>query len=96
MTTFGKGSRSRTRHKLKGEKRHKFTVESRIQDFKVGQKVSIKQDPSSQGGMPHVRYKGKVATVKSRRGLAYVLSLRVGKKDKELIAKPEHLKPIKQ
>jgi len=96
MTTFGKGSRSRTRHKLKGEKRHKFTVEAHIQDFKVGQKVSIKQDPSSQGGMPHVRYKGRVAVVKSRRGSAYILNLTIGNKDKELIAKPEHLKPIKQ
>jgi large subunit ribosomal protein L21e len=96
MTTFGKGSRSRTRHKLKAEKRHKFTVESRIQNFKEGQKVSIKQDPSSHGGMPHVRYKGRVAVVKSKRGSAYVLNLRVGSKDKELIAKPEHLKPIKQ
>ena len=96
MTTFGKGSRSRTRSKLKGEKRSKFTVERLLQDFPNGQKVCIKQDPSSQSGMPHTRYQGNVGTVTGRRGLAYVLSVKVRKNEKEILAKPEHLKAIKQ
>jgi large subunit ribosomal protein L21e len=96
MTTSGKGSRSKTRSRLAGAKRKKFKVEPFLQDFSEGQKVAVKQDPSSHGGMPHIRFKGRVATVKSRRGEAYVLSVKVGRTVREIIARPEHLKPIKQ
>jgi large subunit ribosomal protein L21e len=95
MTTFGKGLRSRTRRKLAGAKRKKFKVEPFMQEFKPGQSVVIKQDPSSQGGMPHPRYKGKVGVVKAKRGSAYILAMKAGKKEREIIAKPEHLKPLK-
>jgi large subunit ribosomal protein L21e len=96
MTTFGKGYRAGTRRKLAAPKRKKFKVEPLIQKFEEGERVVIKQDPSSHGGMPHIRFRGKVCTVKSKRGSAYVLSLRLGKKEKEIIAGPEHLKLIKQ
>jgi large subunit ribosomal protein L21e len=96
MTTFGKGLRSGTRRKLSSSKRKKFRAEPFLQEFRSGQRVVIRQDPSSQGGMPHTRYKGRVGIVKARRGSAYVLGLRVGNKEKDIIARPEHLKPIKQ
>jgi large subunit ribosomal protein L21e len=96
MTTFGKGMRAGTRRKLAREKRKKFKAEPFLQDFKPGQRVVIRQDPSSHGGMPHVRYKGRVGVVRARRGSAYVLGLRVGKKEREIIARPEHLKPARQ
>jgi len=96
MTTFGKGSRSRTRRRLAAGKRSKFKVEKFLQEFREGERVVIRHDPSSQGGMPHIRFKGKVCVVRSRRGSAYVLGLRVGKADKEIIASPEHLKHIRQ
>ena len=96
MTTFGKGLRAGTRRKLASAKRKKFKAEPFLQEFRPGQSVVIKQDPSSHGGMPHIRYKGKVGIVKARRGSAYVLGLKMGKKEKNIIARPEHLKPIKQ
>jgi large subunit ribosomal protein L21e len=96
MTTFGKGMRSRTRRKLAQAKRRKFKVEPFLQEFKEGEKVTVIQDPSSHGGMPHTRYKGRIGVIKSRRGSAYVISMKVGKQDKELIASPEHLKAIRQ
>ena len=96
MTTFGKGYRSRTRRRLAAKKRSKFKVEPYMQGFKPGEKVAIKHEPASHGGMPHIRFKGKIATVKSKRGAAYVLSLTMGKKEKQIIAGPEHLKLIKQ
>lgn len=96
MTTFGKGLRSGTRRKLASHKRKKFRVEPYLQDFKPGQKVVVKQDPSSHSGMPHLRYKGRVGVVKSRRGSAYVLSMKSGNKEREIVARPEHLKAIKQ
>jgi large subunit ribosomal protein L21e len=96
MTTFGKGPRSGTRRKLARAKRKKFKVETLLQEFREGQRVAIKHDPSSHGGMPHIRFKGRIGIVKARRGSAYVLGLKVGKKEKEVIARPEHLKPVKQ
>ena len=96
MTTFGKGSRARTRSRLKAEKRKKFKVEPFMQEFPAGSKVAVKQDPSSHSGMPHIRYKGRVAEIKEKRGKAYILSMKFGKGTKEIIAKPEHLKAIKQ
>ena len=96
MTTFGKGYRSRTRRKLAASKRKKFKVEPFLQEFKEGERVVVKQDPSSHGGMPHIRFKGKIGIIKSKRGSAYVLSMKIGNKEKEIIAGPEHLKLIRQ
>jgi large subunit ribosomal protein L21e len=96
MTTFGKGLRAGTRRKLASSKRKKFKAEPFLQGFNPGQSVVIKQDPSSHGGMPHIRYKGRVGIVKARRGSAYLLNLKVGGKERSIIAGPEHLKPIKQ
>ena len=96
MTTFGRGFRSGTRRKLASHKRKKFSAEPYLQEFIPGQKVVIKQDPSSHKGMPHIRYRGRVGVVKSRRGDAYVLGLKSGSKEMEIVARPEHLKPIRQ
>ena len=96
MTTSGKGPRARTRSRLSGEKRSKFKVEPFLQEFKEGASVVIKQDPSSHGGMPHIRYKGKVGIVKGKRGSAYIVNVKLGRGIKEIIANPEHLKQIRQ
>jgi large subunit ribosomal protein L21e len=96
MTTSGRGMRSRTRRKLASVKRKKFKVEPLLQEFREGERVAIRQDPSSHGGMPHTRYKGRIGTVVSKRGSAYIVGMKIGKKEKELIARPEHLKAVKQ
>ena len=93
---YAKFSRSKTRRRLTAAKRKKFKVEPLLQEFKAGQKVVIKHDPSSHRGMPNIRYRGKIGMVMSKRGSAYVLSLNIGKKHKEIITCPEHLKLIKQ
>jgi large subunit ribosomal protein L21e len=96
MTTSGKGFRSGTRSKLKAAKRGKFKVEPFLREFPDGQRVAVKQDPSSHGGMPHTRYKGRIGVIRGKRGSAYIIDMKVGKKVKEIIAKPEHLKAIRQ
>ncbi len=95
MTTFGKGPRSGCRKMLRASKRKKFKVEPLLWDFSEGERVVVKQDPSSQGGMPHRRYKGKVGIIRSKRGWAYVIDMKLGGKEKQIIANPEHLKLIK-
>ena len=96
MTRFGKGLRTGTRRKLASSKRKKFKVEPLLQEFRDGQRVAVRHDPSSHGGMPHIRFKGRIGVIKEKRGSAYVLGMRIGKKEKEVIARPEHLKPVKQ
>ncbi len=91
MTTSGRGFRAGTRRKLASAKRKKFKVEPFLQVFKPGQRVVIRHDPSSHGGMPHIRYKGKVGVIRDTRGSAYVLDLKIGRKERELIVNPEHL-----
>lgn len=92
MGQSGKGFRSGTRSMLKKQHGKKFTVDKFMQEFKEGQRVAVVQDPSSHGGMPHRRYKGKIGVVKAKRGRSYVVDVKLGNKPKQVIAKPEHLK----
>jgi large subunit ribosomal protein L21e len=55
----------------------------------------IDVEPSSTKNIPHYRYKGKTGTVVRKRGQAYIVSVKLGDKDKTLMLKPEHLKPAK-
>lgn len=89
-----KGFRSGTRRKLSVGKRKKFKPEAFIKELKEGQAVVIKQDPSSHRGMPHPRFKGLTGTVKGKRGSSYIISVRSGRSFKEVIARPEHVKPL--
>jgi len=57
----------------------------------VGDKVVVKIEPSIHGGMPHVRYYGKVGVVAEKRGQAYVIEMKNGGKNRKLIIRPEHL-----
>ena len=93
MSRSGRGFRTGTRRKLKKPHRAKFTVERYLRTFEPGQRVLIDLDPSSAKNMPHYRYKGKVGVVVRKRGQAYVISLKLGNKDKTLMIKPEHLRP---
>ena len=88
------GFRSGTRRKLASGKRDKFSVEKRIQEFRPDQKVVIKQDPSSHSGMPHPRFKGVTGVIRGKRGKAYVVAVKSGRKEREIIANPEHLKRL--
>ena len=93
MVKTSKGSRSATRQKYKKDLRAKFTVTPYLQEFEPGQDVVINQDPFSQKGMPHHRFKGMIGRVESKRGDSFVVKLSVGpKKVKTIISRPEHLK----
>jgi large subunit ribosomal protein L21e len=92
MATSGRGFRSGTRRTFKKEKRSKFTVEKLMKEFRKGDKVVVKQDPSSQDSMPHSRYRGKIGMIEGKRGRAYVVSVKLGNAKKQVITRPEHLK----
>lgn len=94
MVVKSKGFRRRTRKVLKKELRQKFKPNDYLKVFKVGDRVAIEPNPSSQKGMPHRRFRGRIGVVKGKRGHAYIVEIRNGGKTKLIISKPEHLKPV--
>lgn len=91
MAKSSKGSRSGTRRKFRSGVRAKFKVTPYLQEFKPGDRVVIKINPSSHRGLPHPRFKGSVGEVINKRGKGYIVRVRIGNKVKEVITKPEHL-----
>jgi len=94
MVTRSKGLRSGTRRKMKKALRAKFKPENIIQEFKSGDKVIININPASTKGVPHTRFTGKMGTVKGKKGNAFIINAYIGKKEKEIQVRPEHLKKI--
>lgn len=92
-----KGFRARTRRLLKKRPRErgKISLSKLLHQYKHGNRVVIKIEPSVQKGMPHRRYHGKVGTVIEKRGRSYVVSVTQGKALKEIIVRPEHLEPYR-
>ena len=94
MVKASKGLRRGTRRKLKKGRRDKFKPETFIQDFKPGDKVIIRINPSSRKAMIHSRYNGKIGTVKCKRGGAFMVNAYLGRKKREIYISPEHLKRL--
>lgn len=94
MVKRSHGSRMGTRKKLKKKFRTKgkLTIRRIVQEFKKGEKVTISPEPSVQKGMPHKRFFGKQGIIKNKKGKAYILEVKDGKKTKEVISLPVHLR----
>jgi large subunit ribosomal protein L21e len=95
MVKSSKGFRSRSRGTFTKEVRERGLppVTRFLREFEVGQKVSVRIEPSDPHGQPHPRYQGRTCTVVGKRGRAYVVAFLDGNKRKELIANPIHLIP---
>ncbi|MCS7093715.1 MAG: 50S ribosomal protein L21e [Candidatus Aenigmarchaeota archaeon] len=94
MVKKSQGFRVKTRKKLEREARYRPTITKFLQEFKIGDKVAIVQEPSSFKGMPFSRFRGMIGEVVEKRGRAYVVEIKVGGKIKKVISRPEHLKLI--
>lgn len=90
-----KGSRNRSRKKLRKDVREKGEppVTHTLRDFDEGDKVGVDIDPSVHDAMPHPRFQGVTGTVTGKQGDAFLVAFRDGGKEKTLIAGPEHLIP---
>lgn len=89
-----KGSRSKTRYKLRKTIREGRTnpITKKIQTFDQSDIVHIIIDPSVQKGQPHPRFHGRTGKIGDKRGSAYIVEINDGNKAKKLIIRPEHLK----
>ena len=90
-----KGYRAKTRRllKKKSRERGKTGLSRILHEYKPGEKVVVKIDSSIHKGMPHRRYHGRIGVIVNKRGRAYIVDVTQGKAVKEIIARPEHLKP---
>lgn len=93
--TKSKGYRAKTRSVLsrRPRERGKTGLSKVLYDYKPGEKVVVEIDPSVHRGMPHRRYHGKIGIITNKRGRSYVIGVTQGKAVKEIIVRPEHLKP---
>jgi large subunit ribosomal protein L21e len=91
------GYRSRTRALFRKNPREKGKLGlSRIlRAYALGDKVCVQIDPGIHKGMPHRRFQGKVGVIEGKRGRAFLVSLKIGDKEKSLIVRPEHITPLK-
>ena len=96
MGRKSKGYRAKTRSLLrrKPRERGKTGLSKILHEYKPGEKVVIKINPSVHKGMPHRRYHGRVGVITDKRGRAYVIQVKQGNATKEIITRPEHLKPM--
>ncbi len=92
-----KGYRSGARRLLTKEPRErgKMKLSKLLYEYQPGIQVVVKIDSSTQKGMPHRRYHGRVGTVLNKRGRSYVVSVSQGDAIREIIVRPEHLEPYK-
>ncbi len=96
MGRKSKGYRAKTRSLLrrKPRERGKTGLSKILHEYKPGEKVVIKINPSVHKGMPHRRYHGKMGVITDKKGRAYIIEVTEGDATKEIIARPEHLKPM--
>ncbi len=88
------GFRRKTRYKLKKDYRDKgkISISRYFQEFKIGDKVVLKAEPSIHKGMYHPRFHGKTGTIKSKQGKCYQVLINDHNKEKTLIIHPIHLR----
>ena len=96
--TKSKGYRAKTRSimRKKPRERGKTGLSKILYEYKPQEKVVVKIDSSVHKGMPHRRYHGKIGIIMNKRGRAYEVSVPQGKAIKEIIVRPEHLKPYNE
>ncbi len=94
MAKRSKGIRNQTRNILRKSPRNRgmTPITHSFIKYDVGEKASIVIDPGIHGGQPHKRFQGLTGTIVGKQGKAYVLQVKAGKKTKDIIIRPEHLK----
>ncbi|MGQ4833301.1 MAG: 50S ribosomal protein L21e [Candidatus Asgardarchaeia archaeon] len=97
MVQKSKGYRTRTRKLLTKPIRKKglHPLGKLLYQYKIGEKVIIKIDPSIHKGMPHKRFHGKIGRVIGFRGKGIIVEVKDFNKIKQIITLKEHLEPLR-
>jgi large subunit ribosomal protein L21e len=87
-----RGYRRKTRAMFRAKPRS--PLGSLLRQYKVGDRVVIDVDSRQVKGMPHRRFQGSVGSVEEIRRRSLVITVPVGNKLKEVVARLEHVKPL--
>lgn len=97
MGRTSKGPRKRTRKKLQKRARERglSPITRRFVEYEEGDMANIVIDSSVHKGQPHHRFHGLTGRILKKRGRAYLLEVRTGNRQKQVIVRPEHLRKAK-
>jgi large subunit ribosomal protein L21e len=87
-----RGYRRKTRARFRAKPRS--PLGALLREYKVGDRVVIDVDSRQPKGMPHRRFQGSVGSIEEIRRRSVVVTVPVGDKEKEVIARFEHVKPF--
>ena len=90
------GFRAKTRRALAKRPRDKGKVRitAYMQEFKIGDRVIIAQEPAVHKGMPHPRYKARTGAIVGQQGRVYKVQIQDGGSTKMLLSAPVHLRKV--
>ena len=88
------GFRRKTRDKLKKRSadRGKISIRNYLQSFERNDRVYLLAEPAIQKGMYHPRFHGQSGNILKKKGSCYEVEVKDGRKKKQLIVHPVHLK----
>jgi len=75
--------------------RGKVQLSRYFQEFKEGDNVSVVKERAIKSSFP-VRLQGRTGKIESKRGKAYIVSIKDQNKEKKFLIEPIHLKKIKE
>jgi len=73
--------------------RRRITVSDMVRQLEIGKQVSISPNSKFED-FPAPKYSGRVGQIIGKRGGAYIVEIKDGKKIKKLIASPVHFKVV--
>jgi len=76
------------------KQRGKISIAKLFKEYKNGDKVVLKAEPSVQKGLYFRRFHGKVGVVREKKGSCYEVVVKDFKKEKSLIVNPVHMKKV--
>lgn len=87
--SFGRGTRQKfsKNHRTKG----KISIRKFFQEFKEGERVTLKVEPAHHKGRYYPRFHGKSGFVNGKKGDCYSILIKDGEKDKMVVVHPVHL-----
>ena len=90
------GTRRKTRNlfKKKAREKGKVPIRNALQTFNKGDRVRLDAEPANQHGMYFRRFHQKTGIVVGEQGNCYQVEIKDGKRTKELIINPVHLKKL--
>jgi large subunit ribosomal protein L21e len=94
MVKRSKGLRSKSRQILRKRPRDRgfISIARTLRKYDEGESVNIVIDSAVHKGMPHIRFHGYTGKIKGKQGNSYIVGVTVGKKQKTLVIRPEHLR----